>query len=299
MYPTVTVPNDASELPEQLGTKFKFWYRDHNRRMLFKQGRPGTGENWAEKVCAEIAALLGLPHAPYELAVWQGLHGVITPTFVPEDARLVLGNEIMARIVKGYEQTTTYNAREHTLSTVLTIMKLPRLGLPLGYSAPLPISKAVDVFLGYLLLDALVANQDRHHENWAVISWSGQGITLAPTYDHASSLGRNELDETRLRRLTTRDHGDSVDAYCARARSAFYSRTPGPKPLSTFDAFAEAASSHPGAAGYWLQRLASTTLVQCDEILANVPESEMSQTAGRFALKMIEINRGRLLDLVV
>ena len=80
MYPTVTVPNDASELPEQLGTKFKFWYRDHNRRMLFKQGRPGTGENWAEKVCAEIAALLGLPHAPYDLAVWQGLHGVITPT---------------------------------------------------------------------------------------------------------------------------------------------------------------------------------------------------------------------------
>ena len=45
MYPIVTVPNDASELPEQLGTKFKFWFRDQNRRMLFKQGRPGTGEN--------------------------------------------------------------------------------------------------------------------------------------------------------------------------------------------------------------------------------------------------------------
>jgi hypothetical protein len=27
MYPIVTVPDDASELPEQIGTKFKFWYR--------------------------------------------------------------------------------------------------------------------------------------------------------------------------------------------------------------------------------------------------------------------------------
>ena len=102
---------------------------------------------------------------------------MIAPTFVPEAARLVLGNEIMARIVKGYEQTTTYNAREHTLSTVLTIMKLPRLGLPIGYSAPLLIAKAVDVFLGYWLLDALVANQDRHPEHWAVTSRAGQGNT--------------------------------------------------------------------------------------------------------------------------
>jgi hypothetical protein len=297
MYPIVTVPDDASELPEQIGTKFKFWYRDQDRRMLFKQGRPGTGENWAEKVCAEILALLGLPHAPYELALCQGLHGVITPTFVPDDARLVLGNEIMARVVKGYEQTATYNAREHTLSTVLTIMRLPRLGLPIGYAAPSPISKAVDVFVGYLLLDALVANQDRHHENWALISWPGQGITLAPTYDHASSLGRNEPEASRLRRLTTRDSGDNVEAYCARARSAFYSRAPARKPLTTFDAFAETAASHAEAARYWLTRLGDTSLLQCEQILANVPESEMSQTAGQFALKMIEINRRRLLGV--
>lgn len=299
MYPIVVVPDDASELPEQIGTKFKFWYRDGQRRTLFKQGRPGTGENWAEKVCAEIASLLGLPHAPYELAVWRDMHGVITPTFVPEDARLVLGNEIMARIVKGYEQTATYNAREHTLSTVLTIMSLPKLGLPLDYDAPAPILRPVDVFLGYLLLDALVSNQDRHHENWAVISWSGRGITLAPTYDHASSLGRNELDDNRLRRLTTRDRGDSVEAFCERARSAFYPRAPGAKPLTTFNAFAEGAAGHAEAAKYWLQRLGDMSLVQCEAILANVPESEMSQTASRFALKMLEVNRRRLLDFKV
>lgn len=41
------------------------------------------------------------------------------------------------------------------------------------------------------MLDALVANLDRHHENWGiVVDPSGLLPTeLAPTFDHASSLG--------------------------------------------------------------------------------------------------------------
>jgi hypothetical protein len=300
MYAIINVPDDAHELPEQLGTKFKFWYRDStNRRILFKQGRPGTGENWAEKVCAEIASLIGLPHATYELAIWGDLRGVITPTFVPEGARLVLGNEMMARVMKGYAQTATYRAREHTLSTVLTIMQHPRLLLPVGYDPPPAIARPVDIFVGYLLLDALVANQDRHHENWALISWPGRGIMLAPTFDHASSLGRNELDESRARRLNTRDSGGNMEAYCARARSAFYSRAGGSKPLTTFEAFAEAARNHAQPARYWLDRLAATSLGQCERIVANIPKSEISSTASEFALKMIDVNRCSLLELKV
>ncbi|MFV2058894.1 MAG: phosphatidylinositol kinase, partial [Thiohalomonadales bacterium] len=57
----------ASQL-EQLGTKSKFWYRNDYGSMLFKQGRPNTGENWAEKVCCEMCKLLKLPHAHYEFA---------------------------------------------------------------------------------------------------------------------------------------------------------------------------------------------------------------------------------------
>lgn len=49
---------------------------------------------------------------------------------------------------------------------------------------------------GYVTLDALILNTDRHHENWALIrarSSDGRLIhRVAPTFDHASSLGRNE-----------------------------------------------------------------------------------------------------------
>lgn len=53
-YPVVII--ERYEKIETLGTKEKFWYNDpdDNKIKLFKVGRPGTGENWAEKVAAEM-----------------------------------------------------------------------------------------------------------------------------------------------------------------------------------------------------------------------------------------------------
>jgi len=45
---------------------------------------------------------------------------------------------------------------------------------------------------------------------------------LAPTFDHASSLGRSETDANRSKRLITQGRGGSVEAYVARARSGFF-----------------------------------------------------------------------------
>jgi serine/threonine protein kinase HipA of HipAB toxin-antitoxin module len=47
---------------------------------------------------------------------------------------------------------------------------------------------ADDVFLGYLMLDAWIANLDRHHENWGLVLTKDITGHLAPSYDHASSL---------------------------------------------------------------------------------------------------------------
>lgn len=48
------------------------------------------------------------------------------------------------------------------------------------------------------MLDAVIGNTDRHHENWGILRkrvgdrWQGM---VAPTFDHASSLGRELRDE--------------------------------------------------------------------------------------------------------
>ena len=51
-------------MSEQLGTKRKIWYQDDDGKfLLFEEGRPGTGENRAEKLASELCELIGLPHA--------------------------------------------------------------------------------------------------------------------------------------------------------------------------------------------------------------------------------------------
>lgn len=297
-FPIITVSPDSSTQLEQLGTKEKCWFQQGTDTMfLFKVGRPNTGENWAEKVCCEIARLLGLPHAEYELALWGGKQGVITPSLVPNNGRLILGNELLAWVDKSYETAARYKTTQHILRRVIAVLQQPSIGTPTGWVCPPQVSDAVGVFAGYLLLDALVCNQDRHHENWGLIGSPEHGLTLAPTFDHASSLGRNETDETRRSRLNTKDKGYSVESYVAKARSGFFENKSSTKAMSTMDAFRECAKANIGAAQFWLGRLYAINEADFSAILAQIPDEFISSEARDFSNAMLCINRNRLLSL--
>ena len=295
MYKIISIPDDAPIQYEQMGTKYKFWYLSDDVRMLFKQGRPDTGENWSEKVCCEICELLGLPHASYELAEWKGVRGVASPTIVKPGYRLVHGNELLAG-VEGYEAEKLYRVKGHTVRIVTAVIGHANVEFPIGYQAPVEFTSAADVFAGYLMLDALVGNQDRHHENWALVAGPDRSVYLAPTFDHAASLGRNESDDARTDRLTTKDKGRSIEVYVERARSALYKVPNSPKPLSTLEAFKEVARFRSDAAKYWMSKLEGLSLVDIESILNNIPSSEISAPARAFALKMIELNTKRILN---
>lgn len=298
MYQVITVPDNAADLVEQLGTKPKFWFTYNERRCLFKEGRPGTGENWAEKVACELCELLGIPHARYDLAIWKGRKGVVTPSFVPKGGRLVHGNELLARALPTYPRSQFYGVRLYSLRLVMHLLRNP-YHIPIGWNGFPGVSTAVDVFVGYLMLDAWIGNQDRHHQNVSlvVVVSPERSISLAPTYDHASSLGRNESDENRRDRLATRDKRRSMERYVERARSAFYSTSPSRKPLTTLNAFWNAARMRPDAAKAWMERLANVTLQDTKTIFDNIPANWITDVAIEFAQKMLELNRARLFAL--
>ncbi len=297
MFEIYIVPPDADEKTEQIGTKRKCWFRnEHGHLYLFKEGRPNTGENWSEKVCSELCQLMGIPHAEYDLAEWKEYAGVITPSFVPEGQRMIFGNELLARIVKEYEHEKRYKVRQYTIGVVQAIMKSTLIGFPDGFVQRFKGAPGAGVFLGYLMLDALVANQDRHHENWGLILGENRRLTLAPTYDHAASLGRNETDVTRIRLMTTSDRKGDIQSYCYRGRSAFYLSNKAPKPMSTVAAFVDVARGEPEAAEYWLNALRRTTIDDYREIFDKLPATWITSTAAEFSLKMLEINRLRLLS---
>ncbi len=98
-FPVILVPDDASEELENVGSKEKFWYtREDGYRWLFKTNRPNTGEDWAEKIAAELCALLGLPHATYEVAEWTPKRGVISRRMGQPGEQLVTWAILVSRM---------------------------------------------------------------------------------------------------------------------------------------------------------------------------------------------------------
>ena len=294
-FPVIQVPSDAARAPEAMGTKRKFWFHDPTLcTCLFKSARPNTGEDWAEKIAAELCEALGLPHAKQELGVWQGQRGTVSPAMTMPNQDLIHGNDVLSGIVSSYPRQEIYNVSQHTLDVVFQAISINNTQIPINWTPPaLMISSAVDTFVGYLLLDVWIGNGDRHHENWGLVSTIDRTIHLAPTYDHASSLGRELSDEKRLLRL----QNQSIGAYLKKNYSAFYARSGDPKPLTTLAVFQLAATAHPQAARAWLTQLSGISSEWVESLLARVPEDRMSRTAKEFAAAILAFNKDRLLAL--
>lgn len=273
-FPVIEVPTDAARAEEAMGSKWKFWYDDPRLgECLFKRSRPNTGEDWSEKIAAELCHLLGLPHATYELAIWNGEWGTVSPNLLPPKTALVHGNEILAALVSSYPKSEGYNVSQHTLPLVLHAISQPGLQLPPNWQPPSGIDSAVATFIGYLLLDAWIGNGDRHHENWGfVVPLPGGTPRLAPTYDHAACLGRELQDSKRQRHLDQH----TVATYAAKSRSALYRQEGDRKPMLTFDVFASVAHSYGQSSLAWLSQLASITVSQITELLLRVPKHRIS-----------------------
>lgn len=294
-FPIITISPEAPEESEAMGTKEKFWF--HHEKLglcLYKKARQNTGEDWSEKIASELCKLIKLPHAEYELASFNNEKGTISKSFLLDNSSLITGNEILAQIFLDYPEDIN-DLSQHTLSNIFSVFTNNSVVLPLNWIPLAGIETAIDTFIGYLLLDAWIGNSDRHHENWAFIDCEGKNY-LAPTYDHASSLGRNESDERRKKRLTTKDRGFSVEAYANKCNSCLYAKVGDRKPLKTLDAFCEAAKLHPQAANIWLDRLAGISINDTLELFGRIPNSLISSTAIEFAQKILEINQNKLLD---
>jgi len=186
------------------------WFGDGNRRLLFKAEDRETGEDWAEVVACHLCGLLELLHVKYELAAEYDGGQYIRPGVVCENMThksfvLVLGNELLPNELlpaadPQYPQAERFKVRQHTVEAVCDIVAQP--GPPsedsMTYVPPLlpGIESDLDVFVGYVLVAAWMANQGRHHENRGAFR-DGSTLRLAPTFDHGAALARNLLDEER------------------------------------------------------------------------------------------------------
>lgn len=311
MLRVVTVDADQLDTFEQLGSKDKFWYDD--RKYLFKARRKNTGEDWAEVVAALIADRLGLPHAQYDLAEAINLpepasgesdrrepRGVRSLNFTPvEGGRLVVGNELIgpppgtspARAVRAAQRRLFHTApRIHRL-----LVTIPSLELPLGWTSPAPGMTPLGVMAGYLMLDVLIGNQDRHEENWGFVTFEGR-IYLAPTFDHASSLGRELKDSKREMKLAHDDDRHNVIGYASKALSQMYHRKNGER-LTTVDAFLDFSGYCRKEATFWQQQLLGLDEHFFRQLFSLIPDTHITDIGREFAVRLLMGNKKRLLAL--
>lgn len=302
LYEILDISHVESDILEQLGTKSKFWYSFEGKEFLFKSVQSSTGErlgdDWAEKICCELATLLKLPHAHYELAIHKGVRGVVTRNFISERGeQLILGNELLEGSLSSVDGD---NPNIQFIEDVHAVMCKSIVNKPIGFTSLNNIKTASDFFVGYLMFDALISNQDRHNENWGTILTVNGVNHLAPSYDHGASLARNVSDQEKMIRLTSKDKGQKIENFVRKARSCFIEKgldSKNKKRLKLLEAFKRYALIERTAAKAWLEILQNTKNDDVKLIIDRVPDSLMSSISKDFTYKLILCNKANLLAI--
>lgn len=296
--------------PETIGQSPAVWLRNPDRdnttdhHWLFKPVEVhsnGTeqGGDWAEKAASEIANLLDIPAAEVELASWNGTRGSISRNVKPEfwdmwSGRLWLdANTEVSYSSAEASKSKRRNGASKGYSLASIHKSLVPMGPPPGHSGSASLT-GFGVFCTYLLLDALIANRDRHEDNWAVLveTIGEPNPRLCHAFDHAGSLGYQLTDAGRQKML---DSEDGVNRWVRRGTAWRFEAPRDDKPESLVD-LAWRAGKFAGeptelALAARIDLLTPTSVDAIFDCL-----EEMSVVARRFAKEVILTNAERIRD---
>jgi hypothetical protein len=263
----------------------------HEHWLWKSRQRTGDGSETALTDCAEVfvsrlASHMDLPAAVCRFAVCDGEWGLISRNVTPAGFSLNTAKTYLPEI-EGYARHLPDSAedlqtgrmrrdRGYTLAAVQEV--LTNVGPPPGTSG----LNAVGFFAGYLVLDALTGNTDRHPGNWALLESDRDGTRyLAATYDHGSALGAGLTEKNR----STRRAKD----FAAKGRANPFS----PKGQLLVDLAHEAVSK--ANAGRWISRVDQMDKATVRAVLT-APNGRLSPVASTFIEGVILENRRRLCD---
>ena len=281
---------------EELGTKPKRWLvkpateeRWLMKYATFSQPKDGPeyrkGDDWAERIACGVARVLGIPAAPVELAVERAhdqiRFGTVCLSVLRGEESLINGDELMGEVgIRVSRNRREFYTVEAVFNALEDIHPPPHVGAGLS---------AWDVLVGYLALDALIGNTDRHEENWSAIKPAevDAGRQLSPTFDHASSLGFQLSDQDKKERLSSRDKNRTPEGYADRAKTQFANKQ---HPISVLRDAQELAGQP--ALAHWLGHVR-----QVDDLVApiwEIPAHRMSAISKDFAERLLRHNWSRL-----
>jgi hypothetical protein len=298
-FSIISVPPESVVGDEQLGSKTKFWFDHGGGRWLFKEARENSGEDWAERIASAIATLIKISTAHVELSEFKGRRGCASRSFVTvENESLVHGNEILAVQIHGYDRSKKLRQADHTIKNIfIAITKL-------FASAEQTRDEVLFQLAEYLVLDALIGNTDRHHENWGLLvrdvtgginESAGARIRVAPSFDHASSLGRELRDEKR-KEIVQRE---TIASYVHRARGGVYLKQTDPHGANPLELIQFASQEFPLYFRTALKKVSSVSIEPILTIIDDVPDARMSLWARLLAKAFLTYTHSALRKLSI
>lgn len=158
------------------GNLKKRWKIIDGKRCLIKGGsNPFRQQPFNEVIAAGIMARLGISHVPYEVMWNSGAPYSVCEDFVDENTELIPA----WRIIQAQKRSNNVSVYWHFVNCC----KL------------LGIKDAVPFLDRMIVVDYIIANEDRHLNNFGALrnAESLEWIGMAPIYDSGSSLGYDKM----------------------------------------------------------------------------------------------------------
>ena len=138
-----------------------------------------------------------------------------------------------------------------------------------------------------MVLDALIGNTDRHHQNWGILRRvrpdGSVEHEVAPSFDHASALGRNVPADERERRLRE----NTVLNYARKGRGGIFWSSNDPKGANPLALVESAAQRWPVYFQPWLSRVQALAETDFRAIVDRVPDTWMESSQKKFCLTLL------------
>ena len=176
------IPNPKIVL-EKRGTRPKKWFVFENGKVLFKEALASSYIDYAQLFFEEFAKQSGLEVAHYDLAIYQGKKGVVSPDFLKENERLI-SFELFLKMGAMVAKETNANIKfNNTIEDIIKALSIQ------GFEDE-TLEKVLALLIQICLLDGLILETDRNSTNLSLLVKKNK-VEMSPFYDGSNSFGLN------------------------------------------------------------------------------------------------------------